>query len=427
MLEPIDVPPRDQASVAPAVPGEGGLLAGGAALAASSTVSNAIGALITIALARTFSGAQFGGLAALLSIALVATVPATGLQYVIARRTSEAALARSAHDRTGLRYSVLLGVALAVVLAAGSSVLSAFLGVPALAIVVVGLTIIPYMINAAQLGALLGASSYSRFAMAQFVLAATRLSAVVLACASHASMTGVMLCLLMATWLTVLCCVRLTGLRTWTATLPATTDFAREIAQATLALAGMSVVMNLDILLARHYLSGDDSGTYALGALFAKAALWIAQFVPQLIFPRLARSFGQRPLLIRGIAADIAVGGAVLAIAVSGARPMLDVVSGHANPAAAARLAPLFAVLGTAWALCYLLVLSSVAARNQVPARILWVVVAAEAVAVALRWHHGAEEIVVTCIVGTVVLVVAAAASALRANAATSSVKSAAA
>ena len=70
-------------------------------------------------------------------------------------------------------------------------------------------------------------------------------------------------------------------------------------------------------------------------------------------------------------------------------------------------------MLGVGWALSYLLLLASLASQNRYPARMLWAVLCAEVLAVALRWHHDAAQIVTTCIVGTFVLAGAAAMSAL--------------
>ena len=52
--------------------------------------------------------------------------------------------------------------------------------------------------------------------------------------------------------------------------------------------AGLIVLSNSDVLLARHFLSPDESGVYVLAALFAKAGLWGTQFVAMLFFPRMS-------------------------------------------------------------------------------------------------------------------------------------------
>lgn len=411
MREPTDGP----ATARPSGPAGGKLdrpIAAGSTLAASTAVSNAFGALIFVVLAHSYAGDAFGGLAALIGLSLIVALPASGLQYVAARRTARAELPAGVHDATSLRWSAVLAVSIAAVVAAAAPLLSRFLDVPGPAVVLVGATVVPYMINCVQLGTLLGHASWTRLAVAQMFLAGSRLGGVVVASSLHQGLTGVMAWLFVATWASVLFCAGLTGLRTWTARLPAGTDLARELAAATLTLAGISVLINLDLLLARHYLSADDSGTYALAALFAKAALWSAQFVPQLIFSGLARGSGSRVALRRAMFADVAVFVAVLAVAVVAARPLLDLVSRDAHVSDAARLAPLFAVLGAGWALCYLVLLSAIATRTGVAGRLLWVMLAAETAIVAV-WHHSAAQIVAVCAAGSLVLAACLAAVAL--------------
>ena len=384
---------------------------GAAAVAASATLANALGALLTMVLAHTYTGSQFGALAALLGLGLIVTVPASGLQYVVARRTAAAALGDGVHDRTALRSAAVAGAGLALAMVLAAPLLAGFLAVPAAAVGLVGLTVPPSMLAAAQAGTLLARPRLTRFAGAQLLVAVLRFAAVVAACAAHADVTGVMLALALGTAAAVLCCLPLTGVRTWTARLPGGRGYAGELVRATVALAGASVVLNLDILLARHYLSARDSGVYALAALFAKAALWAAQFVPQLIFARLAGATGRGRLLLRAVAADLVVGAAVLLVAVLAARPLLALVAGtgehRADPAAAAGLAARFAVLGTAWAVVLLVLLASVALRSTAAARMLWSVAALEAVAVAAYWHHSATEILAAVTAGTVLMAAA--------------------
>ncbi len=409
MIEPTERPAPSQVPPAGVAPAGNTAIAGGAmgigtAVAASATLSNLFGALITIALAHTYSGAQFGALAALLSVGLVVAVPATGLQYVVARRTARAGLRPGQHDRTSLRLAAVLGAGLAGLVCLLSPLLAGFLTVSTTAVVFVGLSVAPYMINAAQLGTLLAQPRLGRFAVGQATLAGLRFAGVAAAILAGADAAGVMLALLVATALAVLCCVPLTGRHTWTSALPADARFVRELLRAAVALAGMSVVLNLDILLARHYLSAAESGVYALGALFAKAAMWAAQFVPQLIFARLAQDRRPTVLLRRAVTADLAVGLLVLLCAIGFARPVLDVVSdGGADPVAAAQLAPWFALLGTGWAVCYLVLLAAVATQDPRPSQLLWITIVLETVAVAVIFHDSALQILATMLVGTTV------------------------
>ncbi len=403
MAAPVDSAPPAPARV---------LVSGGLVLAAGSVVSNLLGLGLTVVLARSFDHERYGAVAALLSLSLVMTVPASGLQYVVARRAAATGL-RGEHDRGAWRAAFWLGTLLAGLVVLLAPAIGPFLHVPVLAVVFVGITLLPYTINCAQSGSLLGQALYARFAASQILLAASQIIAALLA-GRVGSVTGVTAFLAAATAVAALGCLWLTGVGRWRVAAPTGGPFLRELVQATVALAGLSIVMNLDVVLARHYLSPKESGIYALGALFAKAALWGAQFIPQLLFPKIAAASGDRPLLLAGAGIVVGIGGCVVLAAGALATPVLRLASGDADPAASAHLAVRFGLLGVGWALCHLLLLCAVAARNPWPVRVLWPALAIEVALICLRFHRSPSQIVTTCVVATLVLVALIALTTIR-------------
>jgi hypothetical protein len=181
-----------------------------------------------------------------------------------------------------------------------------------------------------------------------------------------------------------------------------------DLARSCSAIAGIAVLSNLDLLLARHYLPRDMSGSYALASLFAKVCLWGAQFVPTLVFARLARGDRQRGLLLRAAAVTAAVGGlAVIGTAVAGGPIIRTVAGADADYGSAIGLAVPFAVLGTMWALVQLALLAAVAAGDPRPGRLMWLMLAVEAAAIALGPHGSPGPILASCLVVTGLLVAA--------------------
>ena len=63
------------------------------------------------------------------------------------------------------------------------------------------------------------------------------------------------------------------------------------------ALLGFVLLLNLDLLLARHHLTAAHAGEYAVGAIFAKVAFWLPQGVGVVLLPRLADEAHRRRLL----------------------------------------------------------------------------------------------------------------------------------
>ncbi len=192
-------------------------------------------------------------------------------------------------------------------------------------------------------------------------------------------------------------------------------DLLADLARACSAIAGVIVLSNVDLLLARHFLSPAESGAYALAALFGKACLWGAQFVPALVFPRLARDGSGRGLLLRSAAAAGGVGVAGILVAAVAAGPVVRAIAGD-DPgyAEAVALAVPFAVLGTLWALVQLALLAAVAGGDPRPGRLLWVVVAVEALIVTVGPHDSPAAILAVGLVCTSVLAVAATLLVLR-------------
>jgi O-antigen/teichoic acid export membrane protein len=137
--------------------------------------------------------------------------------------------------------------------------------------------------------------------------------------------------------------------------------------------------------------------------------------VPALVFPRLARDGSGRGLLLRSAAAAAGVGAAGILVASVAAGPVVRVIAGD-DPgyAEAVNLAVPFAILGTLWALVQLALLAAVAAGDPRPGRLLWVVVAVEALVIAVGPHDSPAGILAVSLVCTGVLAVAATLLVLR-------------
>jgi O-antigen/teichoic acid export membrane protein len=387
----------------------------GVLLGVASVLSNALGYGLTVLLTRSFGPAQYGALGALLGVGLISGIPAGALQYVLARRTAAAGLPPGVNERAGLRLSVAVGTLLGGLVIVLSPLADAFFHLgsswPAIWL---GVMLLPYSVQGALLGGLLGHERYAAFAAGQVLTAVARFAAGVVTALFALSVAGAMGALAVGTFAAAAGLWWLSGPASWR--VPGRSrDLLADLARACSAIAGVIVLSNADVLLARHFLSREDSGAYALAALFGKACLWGAQFVPALVFPRLARDGSGRGLLLRSAAAAGAVGVAGILAAAIAAEPVVRAVAGD-DPgyADAVNLAVPFAVLGTLWALVQLALLAAVAAGDPRPGRLLWLVVAVEALVISVGPHDSPTAILAVCLVCTSVLTVAATLLVLR-------------
>ena len=387
----------------------------GVLLGAASVLSTALGYGLTVLLTRSYGPAEYGALGALLGVGLIGGIPAGALQYVLARRTASAGLPAGANERAGLRLSVTVGTVLGGLVIVLSPVADAFfhLGSPWPALWL-GVMLLPYSVQGAMLGGLLGHERYAAFAAGQVLTAVARFAAGVVTVLLTLSVAGAMAALAVGTFAAAAGLWWLSGPASWT--VPGRSrDLLADLARACSAIAGVIVLSNVDLLLARHFLSPAESGAYALAALFGKACLWGAQFVPALVFPRLARDGSGRGLLLRSAAAAGGVGLAGILAAAVAAGPVVRAIAGD-DPgyAEAVALAVPFAVLGTLWALVQLALLAAVAGGDPGPGRLLWVVVAVEALIITVGPHDSPAAILAVGLVCTSVLAVAATLLVLR-------------
>jgi len=387
----------------------------GVLLGAASVLSTALGYGLTVLLTRSYGPAEYGALGALLGVGLIGGIPAGALQYVLARRTASAGLPAGANERAGLRLAVTVGTVLGGLVIVLSPVADAFfhLGSPWPALWL-GVMLLPYSVQGAMLGGLLGHERYAAFAAGQVLTAVARFAAGVVTALLTLSVAGAMAALAVGTFAAAAGLWWLSGPASWS--VPGRSrDLLADLARACSAIAGVIVLSNVDLLLARHFLSPAESGAYALAALFGKACLWGAQFVPALVFPRLARDGSGRGLLLRSAAAAGGVGLAGILAAAVAAGPVVRAIAGD-DPgyAEAVALAVPFAVLGTLWALVQLALLAAVAGGDPGPGRLLWVVVAVEALIITVGPHDSPAAILAVGLVCTSVLAVAATLLVLR-------------
>jgi O-antigen/teichoic acid export membrane protein len=375
-------------------------------VAPAMAAANALNYAFNLVMSRLLGPADYGALGALLALVLVGTVPGVALQAVVARHTTLAGEAVGRLWSRVLVAVVAVGAALGLLTVAASPAVAAFLHLPSLGPCLwLAAALLPLPLLSAVQGMLQGREWFGALAAVLLVSAAGRLAVGVGLVEDGLGVSGALAATAMGSAMAVLVAVpRLRAEGGWErprVALPprwpgkgsSAAAFGGEVAAAAAGVLGLLLLANVDVLLARHFLTAEASGLYAAGGVLTKIAFWAPQFVVTLVFPRLVTATDRRRLLGRSAAVVAAVGAPL-------------VVAAALAPGLAARLSfgeayldvgpalPLFAALGTGLALVQLVLFTGMATADRAMYRLLLAAVAAEAALVALFLHDSVAEIV---------------------------------
>jgi O-antigen/teichoic acid export membrane protein len=375
-------------------------------VAPAMAAANALNYAFNLVMSRLLGPADYGALGALLALVLVGTVPGVALQAVVARHTTLAGEAVGRLWSRVLVAVVAVGAALGLLTVAASPAVAAFLHLPSLGPSLwLAAALLPLPLLSAVQGMLQGREWFGALAAVLLVSAAGRLAVGVGLVEGGLGVSGALAATAIGSAVAVLVAVprlrapggwerpRLAMPPRWPGKGSSAAAFGGEVAAAAAGVLGLLLLANVDVLLARHFLTAEASGLYAAGAVLTKIAFWAPQFVVTLVFPRLVTATDRRRLLGRSAAVVAAVGAPL-------------VVGAALAPGLAARLSfgeayldvgptlPLFAALGVGLALVQLVLFTGMATADRGMYRLLLAAVAAEAALVALFLHDSVAEIV---------------------------------
>ncbi|HEY0402758.1 MAG TPA: hypothetical protein VGD09_12130 [Blastococcus sp.] len=352
-----------------------------AALVSAALMStSALAYVFTVLAARALAPHAYGELAALLGVALVGAVPATGLQ-------TAAALELGGHRGDPRRLIHRLH-ATALAGAVGVAVVGAFGIVPVVgllhlpdpfAVVWVLVLLVAHTVVGGYEGVLQGTGRYARMAVVTTSFGVAKLAGGVAGLLAGGTPTAAVAGMALGATLGVLA--------GWLgADRP---GVARDIGapgrsalRASGALLGFVLLLNLDVLLARHHLPGALAGEYAVAAVFAKVAFWLPQGVGVVLLPRLADAGSRSRAVGRAIGVVTVLGAGLTLLAAALGGRALSLVGGSAYGSELGGAVWLFAALGTLLAVAQLLLYSGIAAADRRSVLAVWTAAVAECVAV---------------------------------------------
>jgi hypothetical protein len=342
--------------------------------------TSALAYVFTVLAARALAPHAYGELAALLGVALVGAVPATGLQ-------TAAALELGGHRGDPRRLIHRLH-ATALAGAVGVAVVGAFGIVPVVgllhlpdpfAVVWVLVLLVAHTVVGGYEGVLQGTGRYARMAVVTTSFGVAKLAGGVAGLLAGGTPTAAVAGMALGATLGVLA--------GWLgADRPGVARGigapGRSALRASGALLGFVLLLNLDVLLARHHLPGALAGEYAVAAVFAKVAFWLPQGVGVVLLPRLADAGSRSRAVGRAIGVVTVLGAGLTLLAAALGGRALSLVGGSAYGSELGGAVWLFAALGTLLAVAQLLLYSGIAAADRRSVLAVWTAAVAECVAV---------------------------------------------
>ena len=390
-------------------------VADSAIVAVGMLVGNGLSYGFSFALSHQLGSGGYGQIGALLSLFLVAAVPAVAIQAVTARRIAAATAADGgapgARVRAAagplIRWSLLIGAAETAVLVLLSPLLSAVLPAVSTAEVAwTALSVGTYTLIAGYFGLAQGTSRFRAFTVLFILASGVKLVAGSAVGAVLHSPTTVMGAVALSWAATCAVCHYLLRDLVTVRTLTRGDGYLPELGTACWGMGAALVLSLLDGLLSAHYYQSATLGSYQAGALFTRAGYFGPQFIGILVYPRLAVPGTRRAALRTGVAAAVGIGVAVTLLVAVAAGPLVHVAFGAHYTAGAS-----FSLQGAAWiftlsgAVQALVQLAQLDAVARGSAAVGWLVlggIGVELLAIFAFAHHSPVQLITTAaVVGT--------------------------
>lgn len=392
---------------------EGGLTRGIAAIARESwllflavSAANASNYVFHVSISRLLGPEDYGALGSVLGILTVLSIPLSAVQAAVAKGTAQVrsplAEERSYSWVGPFGAAFKAGLAIAVIMALLSPVVTAYLHLGSWATaLLMSAYVVPAVLLAVTRGALQGEIRFKELAMASLFPVVIRLGAGLPIVALGGGVPG-------ATLATVLGDVGGLALAMWLLArrqeirlgLDAVVrPFLKEVAPVALGLLAMWVLIELDLIMARHYLPEDEAGNYAAAGLLARAVLFIPGAVSLIALPHFsvlgARGREAYRWLVVSSAAVVGLGVAA-ALVLSTMRGLAIGITFGSEFSPAAQFLPVLSLAMVGMGLANLMIFFHIAAESRV-AHLLWFAVALEAAAMVL--FHGSGQVLASIVV----------------------------
>lgn len=363
-------------------------------LAVAMAAVNVLGYGSVLLVSGSLGPANFGAVAALTGLGVVCVIPGGTLQVLVAARRSHGRSMKGV-----LRVGLLVGGVVAVALAALSPLVRTLFSLSsAWPVVWLAVAVVPTTIGSVQQGVLLGGRQFGALTSLVVVSGLSRLAASAWLSWSDADVATVMAGWAAASFVSVLLGLVLIGRDEaddgpW--------RWVAPLCLSSIAFGALITMTNIDVVLARHFLSAHDSGLYGVASMFARVVFWATQFIAMLVVPRLASTQGRR-IVVRAYVAVVVVASPALAILAIAPEFTLRLLGLDGYVEAADDLA-LFGVLGVLWACIQVSTFVGIARERSRVTAALWSGITVQTLVTITVWHDTIGHVLAAAVAGALV------------------------
>lgn len=377
------------------------LLRGSLPLVLAVGLQNGSNFLFHVVVSRLLGPTSYGGLAAILAIALVVSAPLGVVQVVVAKSTSVLRSAGrepeilEAAARTA-KGAALVGAAVAVLFVAAAPLLAFALHMGVGPIALLGPYILFSLLLGVPLGAMQGGLRFRAMGVVLVVGVAVRLGLGIGLAAAGWGVTGAVLASSLSQGAALASALVLLAVPrdTWRRAASSLSILRGGFAPALFGFGAYWLLVETDLVLARHFLDDRDAGLYAAAGLLARALLFLSGAVCWAALPRFSETGGRGKAARRWLRGAIGVTATLSLAGLAGLVLLRSWVVDVAFGSRFLRAAQLLPTLGVAMALLSvagLLVYFHVAAESR--AWLLLLIGVATEVGLVTFFHSSPEQI----------------------------------
>ena len=362
---------------------------------AATMVGNGAAFLLSMVAARVLGPADFGAFGALIGILLILATVGIATQALAARRVATAIDDRAEVEGQLIRLATLTGAAMVVVGLLAAWPLGVVFTIPAIA-VATGIASLGFVIfGSAAMGIAQGREERIRFSVSFIALNGSRALGGIIGVVVLGTVVGVGIGVFIGCLVGAVIAYRRVCPGAWSAKIPK--GMGAELGHIVHALMVLFSLTNVDVLLARIFLTETGSSEYSVGVLLAKIAFFLPNAIIIVLFPKMSASGSRRPVLIAtGLTAMVGAAVTVVAWLFGG---LVVRILGGPEFVSMGDVMWLFALEGSAFALIQVLLYSRLAAQDTRAVIAVWVSLIALVSIVAL-WRNDSLVQIVTTVVG---------------------------
>lgn len=372
------------------------LARGLAFVGAATVVGNGAAFLLTMIAARVLTPGDYGALGALLGMLVIISTISIATQALTARQVSVSPdeTTRTLVEGQAVRLAVLVGV----VIVAGGTVaawpIGSVFAIPPAA-VMTGIASLGFVVvGSAAMGIAQGREEHIRLSAAFLANQLGRAIGGVVGVLVLASVTGVGIGILAGCAVGAALAYRVACPRAWSSHV--SRGVATEFGHILHALLVLFTLTNVDVLLARLFLTADQSGEYSVGVQLAKIAFFLPGAIVIVLFPKMTGGHTRRAVYVATALT------AIVGVGITGFSLLFgDLVARILGGAKYVDLGSeiwLFALEGSAFALVQVLLYARLATQDRSAVLAGWVALIV-LVGVVVLWRHETLVQIVTTVV----------------------------